>query len=185
MIMKSRQRKGWLKSLNRFLWPQKSYLRSLRYYGKRILRIRATPHALAAGFAAGIFAAFSPALGLHILMALVLAWGFGGNLIAAALGTAAANPLTFPLMVAGEYKIGITLFGGDSELHVPLHVIGAKLMHFDFGSMWQPVLKPLLAGSVLLGAVFGVIAYILVLNAASALASRRHERAESRKVLLP
>ncbi len=185
MIMKSRQQKGWLQSLKRLMWPQKSYLRSLRYYGKRILRIRATPHALAAGFAAGIFSAFSPALGLHILLALILAWGLGGNLIAAALGTTAANPLTFPLMVAGEYKIGTTLFGGNGELHVPLHVIGAKLMHLDFGSMWQPVLKPLLAGSVLLGAVFGIVAYFLVLKSSSAFAARRHERAEARKVLLP
>lgn len=184
MIMKSRQQKGWLQSLQRLFWPQKSYLRSLQYYGKRILRIRATPNALAAGFAAGIFAAFSPALGLHIILALVLAWGLGGNLLAAALGTTAANPLTIPFMVAGEYKIGTTLFGGASELHVPLHVIGAKLMHLDFGSMWQPVLKPLLAGSVLLGAVFAVIAYFLVLKSASALAARRHQRSEARKALL-
>ncbi len=185
MIMKSRQGNGRLDTLKRLFWPRKSYLRSLRYHGKRILRIRATPHALAAGFAAGIFAAFSPALGLHIIMALILAWGLGGNLIAAALGTAAANPLTFPLMVAGEYKIGTTLFGGQGELHVPLHVIGAKLMHLDFGSMWQPVLKPLLAGSVMLGAAFAVVAYVLILNAASALAARRHLRSVARKVSLP
>ena len=171
--------------MKRLVWPRKSYLRSLRYYGKRILRIRPTPHALAAGFAAGIFAAFSPALGLHILMALLLAWGLGGNLIAAAFGTAAANPLTIPLMFAGEYKIGTTLFGGGGELHVPFHVIGAKLMHLEFGSMWQPVLKPLLAGSVLLGAAFAIVAYVLVLNAASAFALARHKPIEARKVILP
>jgi uncharacterized protein (DUF2062 family) len=185
MILDSRHQRGWFSSLKRLVWPRKSYLRSLRYYGKRILRIRATPHALAAGFAAGIFAAFSPALGLHILMALLLAWGLGGNLIAAAFGTAAANPLTIPLMFAGEYKIGTTLFGGGDELHVPFHVIGAKLMHLEFGSMWQPVLKPLLAGSVLLGAAFAIVAYVLVLNAASAFALARHKRIEARKVMLP
>ena len=62
----------------RLVRPQKSYLRSLRYFGKRILRIRATPHALALGSATGIFAAFSPALGLsHFLLALLLALGLG------------------------------------------------------------------------------------------------------------
>ena len=185
MIMKSRQHNGWLQRVRRLFWPQKSYLRSLRYYGKRILRIRATPNALAGGFAVGIFAAFSPALGLHIVLALVLAWAVGGNLIAAALGTAAGNPLTFPFIVAGEYKIGTTLFGGEGELHVPLHTIGAKLMHLDFGAMWQPVLKPLLAGSILLGAAFAVLAYVAVLKSSTAVAARRHERSEARKAMLP
>ncbi len=185
MILDSRHNKGWHNSLKRLVWPRKSYGRTLRYYGKRILRIRATPHALAAGFAAGIFAAFSPALGLHIVMALVLAWGLGGNLIAAAFGTAFANPLTIPLMFAGDFKVGATLFGGGSELHVPIHVIGTKLMHLEFGAMWQPVLKPLLAGSVLLGAAFAIVAYVVVLNAASTFALARHKRIESRKVMLP
>lgn len=185
MILDSRHHKGTASRFKRLIWPRKSYWRSLRYYGKRILRIRATPHALAAGFAAGIFAAFSPALGLHIVMALALAWSLGGNLIAAAFGTAAANPLTIPLMFAGEYKVGATLVGGGGELHVPFHVIGAKLMHLDFGSMWQPVIKPLLAGSVLLGAAFAIVAYVLVLNAASAFALARHKRVEARKAMLP
>ncbi|MGB8818909.1 MAG: DUF2062 domain-containing protein [Rhizobiaceae bacterium] len=185
MILGSNQEKAWTRSLSRLVWPRKSYVRSLRYHGKRILRIRASPHALASGFAAGIFAAFSPALGFHVMLALLLAWGFGGNLIAAALGTAAANPLTFPLMVAGEFKIGTALFGIDNQLHVPLHVIGAKLMHLDFASMWQPVLKPLLAGSVLLGGLFAVLAYYLVFRASATLAHRRRERELARRIVLP
>lgn len=183
MILDSRHHKGWQKAVQRMLWPRKSYVRSLRYFVKRVLRIRATPHALAAGFAAGIFAAFSPALGLHILLALVLAWGLGGNLIAAAIGTAAANPLTFPLMMAGELKIGHVVFGG-TDIRLPLHVIGAKLAHFDFAGMWNPVLKPLLAGSLVLGAFFALLAYLVMLYSASAVDQRRKDRQE-KKAMLP
>jgi uncharacterized protein len=182
MIMKSRKEKGWLTGLQRMMWPKKSYLRSFRYYGKRILRIRATPKALAIGFSAGVFAAFSPALGLHILIAIALAWGLGGNVIAAALGTAAANPLTFPVMIAGEFKIGRLAFGGDDALPLPLHVIGTKLSHFDFAGTWEPLFKPLLAGSLVLGVVFAAISYVLVLSAANSFEARRHQRKLQREI---
>lgn len=185
MIMKSRNEKRWLPTLRRLVWPQKSYFRTFRYLGKRILRIRATPYALSAGFAMGIFAAFSPALGLHILIALALAWGIGGNLIAAAFGTAAANPLTFPVMIASEFKVGQLVFGGANELPVSLHVIGAKLSHFDFAGIWGPVIKPLLAGSFVLGAVFAAFAYVLVYYAAAAFANQRQHRKAQREVQLP
>jgi uncharacterized protein len=180
MILKSRQEIKWTDRLKSFFWPKKSYWRSLQYYGKRILRIRATPHALAAGFATGIFAAFSPALGIHILMALALSWIFGGNLIAAALGTTAANPLTFPLMITGELKLGRLFFGGDPATHVPLHKIGLMLTHFDFGGMWVPVFKPLLLGSVLLGVIFAIPVYFAIYYAAKSLADRRRIRMEQK-----
>lgn len=182
MILQSRDKNGWLPALSRLVWPQKSYGRTLRYFGKRILRIRATPHALAAGFATGIFAAFSPALGLHILIAIALAWGLGGNLIAAALGTAAANPLTFPVMIAGEYKVGQLVFGGTYELPLSLPVIGAKLAHLDFSGIWEPVIKPLLAGSFVLGTVFAALAYVSLFYASSTLAKQRQHRKTQREV---
>lgn len=182
MILNSRHKKGWINGLKRLLWPSKSYFRSLQYFGKRVLRIRATPHALAAGFAAGVFASFSPALGLHVVIALLLAWGLGGNLIAAALGTTAANPLTIPFMFAGDYKVGTTFFGGAGDAQLSLHVISEKIMHLDIGSMWQPVLKPLLAGSVLLGATFAVVTYVVVHYAASVFEARRLERVSTSKV---
>jgi uncharacterized protein (DUF2062 family) len=134
------------------------------------------------GFAAGIFAAFSPALGLHIVIAVALAWGLGGNFIAAALGTAAANPLTFPVMIAGEFKLGQSLFGGVGDLPVPFHTIGAKLSHFDFAGTWHPLFKPLLAGSMLLGTIFAALSYLMVLYAARSFEARRHERKLKREL---
>ena len=93
----------------------------MQYFSKRILRLRATPHAIAAGVAAGVFAAFLPFLGFHILIAAALAWLIRGNILAAALGTAAVgNPLSFPLMWAATYA------GGRVLLHAgPAHVVAA------------------------------------------------------------
>ena len=71
-------------------------MRSGQYVTKRILRLTATPHAVAAGVAAGAFTSFTPFMGLHFLLAAVLAWMVRGNLLAPALGTFVGNPLTFP-----------------------------------------------------------------------------------------
>ncbi len=59
---------------------------------KRVLRLRATPHAIAAGVAAGVFATFTPLLGFHFAMAFVIAYLVRGSLPAAALGASSAIP---------------------------------------------------------------------------------------------
>ena len=51
--------------LRLLVWPRRSFSRSLRYGGKRILRITASPHAVAAGLAVGVFSAFTPFFGFQ------------------------------------------------------------------------------------------------------------------------
>lgn len=182
MILKSRLDKRWTSSLSRMVRPKKSHARNVLYLGKRILRINATPHALATGFAIGIFASFSPALGLHIIMALTLAWIVGGNLIAAALGTAFANPMTIPMILAGEYEIGTLVFGGHDHIPLTLLEIGSKLSHLDFVGTWEPLFKPLLTGSLVLGALFGLVSYGCVLVFARTYAAARVERGLLRRL---
>ena len=46
--------------------------RRLAYVYRRLMRVRATPHEVALGCAAGIFAAFTPFLGFQMLLAGVL-----------------------------------------------------------------------------------------------------------------
>ena len=120
------------------LWPRRSFGRSGQYFWKRILRLRATPHAIAAGVAAGVFAAFLPFLGLHILIAAALAWLLRGNMLAAALGTAAVgNPLTFPLIWAATYAGGRFLLHAGPASAARLH-IGEPLRHMDFRGFVAP-----------------------------------------------
>lgn len=167
MILGSRQHKGRAQAAMRLVRPRKGHYRTLKYWAKRFMRIRATPHALALGAAIGVFAAFSPALGAHFLFALALAFLLGGNLVAAGLGTAAANPLTFPLMIAGDYELGRLIVG---EGHQPLQFseIMARLTHFEFTGMWDQLVKPLFAGSLVLGAVFAIAVYGMIYFAAKA-----------------
>lgn len=184
MILRSRDQKGRGHALHRLFRPQKGYQRTLKYWAKRFLRIRATPHALALGAAIGIFAAFSPALGAHFVFALALAFLLGGNLVAAGLGTAAANPLTFPLMIAGDYEIGHLLVGGSND-QLPFHEIMARVTHFEFSGMWDQLIKPLFAGSLVLGTLFAVAVYGIIYFAAKAYETAKDEKRANRTVMLP
>ncbi|PWL18202.1 DUF2062 domain-containing protein [Falsochrobactrum shanghaiense] len=159
--------------LRLLIWPRRSFSRSLKYGGKRILRIAASPHAVATGLAIGVFAAFTPFFGFHLIIALVLAYILAGNVAAAALGTAVANPLTLPFIWGGTYELGrITL--GEAANAQPLHLT-QMLETMRFNEIWAPVLKPMLFGSVILGAACAAITYIVTRFAVSAFRRRRLE----------
>lgn len=174
MLFRRRQPVSTLMKVRELFWPRSGFRRSLRYLGKRILRLSATPHAIAAGVVAGIVSSWTPFVGLHFLIAFALAYLVAGNMVAAALGTAFGNPLTFPFIWAATWEVGHRMIGrGDPVGH------GVDLGHsFSIGaieSMWTPVLKPMLIGAIPLAAVSGAICYCVVYVAVSKFQARRRE----------
>lgn len=148
----------------------------MQYFWKRILRLHATPHAIAAGVAAGAFAAFLPFLGLHILIAAALARLIRGNMLAAALGTAVVgNPLSFPLIWAATYAGGRLLLHAGPASSAPLH-LGSQLRHMHFAALWHPLLEPMTIGGIPLGIAAGVILYYPTRAAVSAFRNARRAR---------
>jgi uncharacterized protein (DUF2062 family) len=98
------------------LWPKRGFGRVWRFVMLKLSRLRATPHAIALGFAAGASVSFTPLIGLHILLAIAVAFTFRGSLLAAALGTLVGNPATFPAIFALTYGVGTLISpGGDAE----------------------------------------------------------------------
>ena len=158
--------------LRLLLWPRRSFSRSLRYYGKRILRITASPHAVAAGLAIGVFSAFTPFFGFHLIIAIVLAYMLSGNLAAAALGTTIANPLTIPLIWGGTFELGKFIISGDLHSTPPLHLSRA-LETLQFDEVWTPLLKPMLFGSLVLGVAFAGLIYMVTRYSVAASRRRR------------
>lgn len=162
-----------------YLWPRRSFSRSILYFVKRILRLTATPHAIAAGVAAGVFTSWTPFLGFHILMALVITYLLAGNMVAAAIGTGFANPLTFPLIWTSSYELGTFMLenGRMREENIDL----AQLFgHLKFMELWDPVLKPMLVGSIPLGLVFALAFYGLTYWGVNVFRERRRMRIEAR-----
>ncbi len=126
--------------------------------GKRVLRLRATPHSIAIGFACGIFAAFIPILGVHIAIALAIAWLIGGNIAAAVIGTTLGNPLILPFIWAATLEVGrFVMTGSLSGDPLPPH-LGGMLRHLDFGVLWHPLIEPMLIGAVPLGLAAAALA---------------------------
>lgn len=162
------------------IWPRRSFWRSAQYFTKRILRLTATPHAIAAGVAAGVFASFTPFLGFHFFIAALLAWCLGGNLVASAIGTAVGNPLTFPLIWGATYETGrLILLGGEQAQLAPVH-IGRMLRHLEFSQLWQPLIKPMTVGSLPLGLLFAVAFYVLTRWGLVAFREQRRRRLAER-----
>jgi len=179
MLFRRRKPATFWERVRVYLWPRRSFSRSILYLVKRVLRLTATPHAIAAGVAAGVFTSWTPFLGFHILMALVITYLVAGNMVAAAIGTAFANPLTFPLIWTSSYEVGTFILhrGAMREEHIDL---GRLFGHLKFAQLWDPVLKPMLVGSLPLGFVFAAAFYALTYWGVNAFRQRRRMRMEER-----
>lgn len=171
MLFKRRRQEDRWTRLRVYLVPRRNYWRSFRYYAKRIVRLRATPHAIAAGVAAGAFASFTPLMGFHFILSFILAFLMRGSMIAAALGTAVGNPLTFPMIWAGALGLGRWMLGieGGGEAAQ----FGRVFAEQGFAALWEPWIKPMLVGGVPLGLVAGTVFYVVTRGAVSAFQTRR------------
>ncbi|WP_193175637.1 DUF2062 domain-containing protein [Oricola nitratireducens] len=182
MIFRRRDREHWRRRLRVYLLPRRNYARSFRYYWKRMLRIKATPHAIAAGVAAGAFASFTPFMGLHFILAFVVAWLLAGNMIAAAFGTAVGNPLTFPAIWAATHGAGTAILGmAEAGAHPAPVKLGTLLKHGEIMSVWDPIIKPMLIGGIPLGIVVGLFLYVVTRFAVAAFQNRRRLHFETHK----
>ena len=101
------------------IWPKKGFQRSFYYLRERVSRMSGSTQALALGVACGAAASMTPFLGLHFIIAAVLAYLVRGNLFTSAIGTIVGNPWSFPLIWAADNYVGgliINQFGLDNWL---------------------------------------------------------------------
>lgn len=163
------------------MWPRRSWLRSLEYFKKRVVRLSASPHAIALGFAAGAFASCTPFVGFHFLIAAAIAFLLGGNLIASAIGTAVGNPLTFPFIWATTFNIGRYILPAAKASLSP----GPMSHHFFSQSIETilPIISRMLIGAVPLGIVVGAVCYFVVRSLTAAYQEARRRRLRQRTPL--
>ncbi len=190
MLFKRRDRLGLVSRMRGWLWPRRGWRRSVAYVWHRVTRLSASPHEIALGFAAGMFASFTPFMGFHFLLGAIVALVLGGNVLASAFGTFVGNPLTFPLIWIGTYNLGGLILGHDLReklvLKFPDNTF-ANLLHHplygwqEFWSVLGPVVTPMSVGGVVLGTVMGSIGYVLVRPMVAAYQNRRRTRLVSRK----
>src|SRR5689334_21557540 len=79
---------------------------------RRLLAIDDSPERTALAFSIGVFIAFSPFLGLHTILATVIAYMFRFNKIAIYTGTFVNNPfLTLVPIIIASYAVGAFILG--------------------------------------------------------------------------
>jgi uncharacterized protein (DUF2062 family) len=179
MLFRRRKPPDLSERLRTLVWPRRSVRRSLQYFAKRALRLSATPHAIAAGVAAGAFVSFTPFLGFHFILAVVIAWLLGGNLIASAIGTVVGNPLSLPFIWGLDLELGrIMLYGRHRGTVHPID-LGDLVTKLDLHQLWKPLLLPMSIGGVVLGVVAALILYFVTRWATRTFQEeRRHRLAE-------
>ena len=170
MFLRRKSPGFWVRVRN-LIWPKMGLSRAWRYVVHRMARLKATPHAIALGFAAGAFASFTPLIGLHFILAGVLAYAFRASILASAIGTAVGNPLTFPLIWLSTYNIGAALLGREAKGEVVLDLPGVTESAANAGTMdfaerlfnrVEPVFFPMLIGGTLLGLACAAACYFIV-----------------------
>lgn len=193
-LFRRKEKRGLWTRVAAFLWPSKGFRRSAHYIAHRVKRLPASPHAIAAGFASGAAVSFLPAIGLHFLLGFAVAWLVRGNMIAAALGTAVGNPLTFPIFFSAAYRLGRQIMGAGQlptpeELDFDVIAEGEALMAqgVDTSTLSQllPMLKVTAVGAVPIAIVAFAVFYLVIFKIAARFQAARGHRLASRLRPLP
>lgn len=163
-----------------FFVPMGSYARWLRYLRLKVQRLPGTPHAIAFGFACGVFASFTPLVGFHFVTAGVLAWLLGGSILASAFGTIVGNPWTFPFIWLSTHRLGQILLRREPQTDGPdASELGDVVGNADsttFMESFTELIVPMFAGGVPLGLVAGIAAYIVFKPIVATYQTRRRDR---------
>lgn len=179
MLFRRRQPISRLTKLRELFWPRRGFIRSFHYLTKRVLRLSATPHAIAAGVVAGVASSWTPFIGLHFVLAFAIAYLIAGNMVAAAIGTAFGNPLTFPFIWAATWEVGHRLIGKGNPAAQSVD-LEKRFSLSAIESMWQPILKPMLIGAIPLAIVSAIIIYCIIYFTVAKFQARRRERLAER-----
>ncbi len=122
--------------LKELFWPRTGFARATRYIAHRIGRLPGTPYRIAAGFACGAAISFTPFLGAHFVLALLIALAIRGSIVASAFGTVIGNPLTFPFIWAWLYVSGCWLLGRELASDLPAQFSAAYIFDHPWDILW-------------------------------------------------
>jgi uncharacterized protein len=139
---------------------------------RRLLAIDDPPERTALAFSIGVFIAFSPFLGLHTIMATLIAFLFRFNKVAIYTGTFINNPFfTLVPIIIGSYAVGAFVLGRPLripdeglELLKNPHIFSGAYYHRLFVESWN-IVWPFAVGGMVLSVVCSVPAYPLTLRA--------------------
>src|SRR6056300_573607 len=167
-----------LSQIRSVVWPERGFRRLFSYLFQRVVRLPGTSGSIAIGVASGVAASFLPFIGLHFLIAALIALLLRGNVLASAIGTFFGNPWTFLFIWVSDYRLGLWLLqqSGYGEQLVVLSfqqltdVMTTVIKFFTFSTDvdWrqmtmslEQVFLPMAIGGMVLAVVAWVVAFVL------------------------
>ncbi len=148
------------------------------------LLLQDTPHRIALGIACGVFCSPLPMFG-QMVLGMILARLFRGNVVASLPWTWISNPFTTPFIWYGGYRFGMLITPGDWPLFSFKRIseIVEKFTNLSladgFSSGYEIVVEifiPLLVGTIVFGLIGAVMSYVIAIRSVEKLQKRRAER---------
>lgn len=174
-----------------YFWPRTGWMRTFKYVLVRLSRIPASSQSIAAGFACGAAISFTPFVGLHFVLAAILAWLLRVNIVSSLIGTVVGNPWTFPFIWVWIYELGRRMGAGsglgEARSMDFSRFFGGLLeaaLRKDVGFMLEtaaPVFWPMFVGS-LPTAVVAWFAFYFLLKPVVLTYKKRRERRRLKKM---
>jgi uncharacterized protein len=156
------------------MWQQ-----AKRFIKLRILHVSDSPHKIAMGVAIGLFIAWTPALGIHMILVLALCALLRANKIAGLASTWVCNPFTFGVVYIPSYFVGravVDFWRGSpginrAEVEQLLHEmssLGSIFTDFHRAAFWRESFDILVKiglelwiGCLIVGLIMAVAGYFL------------------------
>ncbi|MGB1808756.1 MAG: DUF2062 domain-containing protein [Planctomycetota bacterium] len=142
----------------------------------KLLQLDDTPESIALGAAVGMFIAWTPTVGIQMVIVILLALVIPMNRLAALIVIYISNPLTMIPMYYLEYLLGLQILGGQGMNYDEFLVFFNEILEIaNRETFWTatkvfleqlgyPVLKALTVGGALLGILTAIPTYPLTLK---------------------
>jgi len=141
-------------------------------WARNIISIRATPRQIALGVALGSFIAFTPLVGIQMLLAALVAAVLGASRKAAMLAVWISNPMTMAPIFALTYQLGIllgtsstasaSLTSSPDQMETTAYSVPTSGMTFEqVIQAGGDVVWPMFLGGAVVGLIAALIAYDL------------------------
>jgi len=131
---------------------------ALRDKLRQVVGVKDSPRKIAISFGIGVFIGMSPVLGLHTVLAILIAWIFRLNKFVTLVGVYITNPWTIVPIYTGATWLGAKMLGIKHILpEIDWNNIGLMELIRDL----EPILPPFVFGTLFVGTVSGVLGYIV------------------------
>ena len=136
----------------------KKKLRKINF--SKLIRISDTPHSISLGFSIGVFASFTPLIGAHIILAIILSWALKANYFSSVLGTFIGTPLTYPFIWFVSLYVG-NIFIPIEDFNL-IELGESSFYSLEILSNIKPLMPSFLIGGILVGLASAFLSYFFV-----------------------